>query len=62
MSEKILVTIRPSGETKIEVSGVKGEGCKSLTASLEKALGEVQTDVSTPEMYEPEQHQTENQY
>lgn len=38
--------------TKIEVKGVKGEGCKALTKPLEQAFGTVTRDSPTDEMYE----------
>ena len=62
MSEKIKVTIKPNGNSVVEVSGVKGSGCKALTAALEAALGTPSSDVPTTDMYENEQQQTENQY
>lgn len=53
MSEEITITI-PKDDTKpmvIEVNGVKGEGCKALTAGIE-ALGTVVNEEPTQEMYE----------
>lgn len=61
MSEKIIVTIKPDGLTTVEVQGVKGEGCKALTAALEAALGTPTASVPTGEMYEQIQEQTQNQ-
>ena len=61
MSEKITVTIKPTGDTTVEVSGVKGEGCKALTAALEQALGSPTSDIATSEMYELDHAQTETQ-
>lgn len=52
MEEKLKFTIRPDGSTKIEVSGVKGSGCKTLTKDIEKALGKTVSDVETADMRE----------
>jgi hypothetical protein len=61
MSESIFVRIKPNGTSIIDVKGVKGEGCKALTASLEAALGTPSTSVPTGEAYELVQEQTQNQ-
>lgn len=56
--EEITITITPEGETEVSVAGVKGQGCKALTAALEKALGAVISDTPTPEMTQREvQHE-----
>ena len=60
--EKIKVTIKPNGDSTVEVSGVKGEGCKALTAALEAALGTPTASAPTGEMYEQIQEQSQNQY
>jgi hypothetical protein len=54
MPQEILVTfpLDHTKPTKIEVNGVKGETCKSLTAGLEKALGETVKSEATEEFYE----------
>jgi len=47
------------GKVNMEVNGVKGEGCRTLTAAYrEKMLGMVTSDEPTDEMYEAE---TENE-
>lgn len=51
--ERITVEIDPEGNPTVTARGVKGEGCKALTAPLEAALGgDVITDVATADMYE----------
>lgn len=61
MAETITITITPEGETEIAVKGVKGKGCQSLTAAIEKALGTVETDTPTREMHErPEANRERN--
>lgn len=52
MSEEILITIPKKGKIKIEVKGIKGQGCKALTEELEKALGRTTSDKPTEEMNE----------
>ena len=51
MSETIKVTIDPDGTPTIEVSGVKGAGCKALTKAIEGALGRVTSDTPTGDMH-----------
>lgn len=38
---KILVTIKPDGDTKIEVEDAVGDECLKATKSIEEALGKV---------------------
>ena len=52
--ETIQIVFDGKGGSEITVSGVKGAGCKDLTASLEEALGTVVSDEETPEMHERE--------
>jgi len=40
--------------TTIETSGFVGEGCKTVTAALESALGTVTEDAPKQELYETE--------
>ena len=37
--EELTVLINPDGTVKLEVRGVKGKRCLSLTEGIEKALG-----------------------
>jgi hypothetical protein len=37
--QEIEVLIRPDGEVQVRVRGVKGGGCRELTAELERYLG-----------------------
>jgi hypothetical protein len=50
--EQIRITFSPTGETKLEVNGVKGKSCKDLTRAFEKALGTTTKDTETGEFYE----------
>ncbi len=52
MSEKLIITVAPTGDTKIKVEGHAGPGCADLTAAIEKALGETVKDERTPEFHE----------
>ena len=51
--EEIKLKIMPDGEVKIEVQGVKGESCVTLTELLEKELGLVVKREYTKEFREP---------
>jgi hypothetical protein len=48
---ELIITVSPSGETKIEVQGIKGRSCKDVTRELEAALGETVRSTPTKEMY-----------
>ena len=51
----IEVTVSPTGDVKVETKGFQGTGCKAASDALQKALGVVQSDKATPEMYQSEQ-------
>lgn len=46
---ELIITIAPSGETSMEVNGVKGPGCHDVTKSLEDALGVILKSNRKPE-------------
>lgn len=54
MAREIYVDVPRSHTQPIQVgvNGEKGEGCKDLTKRLEAALGSVESDEPTQEMYE----------
>ena len=52
MSQEIIIEIDAEGKTKIEVNGCAGPSCKSLTAQIEKALGEPIKETLKGEFYE----------
>lgn len=62
MEDEIIMKIPADGGSPvISVKGVKGTGCKDLTKSLEKALGETISDTPTREMREePETNEHRN--
>lgn len=49
---EITITINTDGDTELKVNGVKGSGCKQLTAQIEKALGRTTRDTPTAEMHQ----------
>jgi hypothetical protein len=53
MTQDIIVTIGPDGQTTVEVAGVCGSGCSALTAALERALGSTTADTKTADYYRP---------
>ena len=51
--QEVQVYIDQDGRVRIEVRGLKGQGCLELTAELEKALGgEIESREMTPEALE----------
>jgi hypothetical protein len=57
--EQVTVEIDADGNPTVKVTGVKGSGCKKLTADLEAALGKVTDSKNTREF--AERPATENQ-
>jgi hypothetical protein len=53
--EEIIITIDEQGNTTLEVRGVKGKRCISLTEFIEQELGRVQKRRRKPEYYQSEQ-------
>jgi hypothetical protein len=48
--QEVTVLIDPFGKVRLEVRGVKGEGCRAITEGIEERLGgEVLERVRTPE-------------
>lgn len=52
---EVIIRISPSGNINLEVEGVKGNGCLSLTQGLEAGLGQIQSKIEKPEMYQMEE-------
>ncbi len=51
---KILIPKDHKKDTRIEVNGVKGEGCAALTRGIEEAIGATTHQEKTGEFYEGE--------
>ena len=47
---QIIVTL-DGGKTTVQTEGYQGTSCQAATASLEAALGKVESDTPTGEMY-----------
>lgn len=60
--EKVIIDIGKDGGIKVSGDGYKGEACTLATRDFSKALGEIESDTPTDEMYErpaeQEQYQT----
>ena len=52
MAERIKIVIGKDGGVTVDVSGVKGNGCKALTKAIQDGLGVTTSDKSKAEMYE----------
>jgi len=55
MPREMKVIVSKDGKVTIDVRGIKGSACKSLTQAMEKAIGTVTSDENTDEYYEQEQ-------
>jgi hypothetical protein len=49
----IEIIIDAKGEVRLQTRGFAGESCREASQLLEQALGEVQTESPTAEMYQP---------
>jgi hypothetical protein len=58
MSERIEITIDAQGNSNIDATGFKGDGCKKATADVEKALGNPTGTKLKPEYNQPNQQGT----
>jgi len=48
----IEIIVSPKGESVIQTKGFAGSSCREATKALEQALGAVQADKATAEMYQ----------
>ena len=48
----IEITVDPQGGTRVETKGFTGPSCRDATRLLERALGVVESDTPTAEMYQ----------
>ena len=48
----IEITISPTGETTLQTKGFTGSTCRDASKALERALGIVQSDTPTAELYQ----------
>jgi hypothetical protein len=53
-SQTIEVIVSPSGETTVQTKGFSGSSCREASRFIERALGVVQSDKPTAEMYQPQ--------
>ena len=49
--KSIQIIVSPQGQTTIQTKGYTGSSCREATRLLERALGVVQADTPTAEMY-----------
>jgi hypothetical protein len=50
--KSIEITISPTGETVVQTKGFTGSTCREASKTLEQALGIVQSDTPTAELYQ----------
>jgi hypothetical protein len=48
----IEILISPTGETTVQTKGFAGSSCRDASRAIEQALGLVQSDSPTAEMYQ----------
>jgi hypothetical protein len=51
-SKTIEILVSPTGETTVQTKGFAGSSCRDASSALEQALGLVQCDSPTAEMYQ----------
>jgi hypothetical protein len=51
-SKTIEIIVSPTGHTTVQTKGFTGPSCRDATKVLERALGIVESDTSTAEMYQ----------
>lgn len=51
-NEKIIIDIDKGGGTRVSVEGVQGDACTLFSKRIVDALGAVESDTPTDEMYE----------
>ena len=58
-SGKIIeILISPTGQTTLQTKGFAGSSCRDATRLLEQALGTVESDSPTAEMYQGQSNTT----
>lgn len=50
--KSIEITISPQGQATMLAKGFAGASCRDATRSLERALGLIESDVATAELYQ----------
>jgi hypothetical protein len=51
MKRIIEITVSPTGESIVQTQGFAGTSCREASRFVEQALGEIQSDTPTAEMY-----------
>ena len=51
-SKVIVIIVSPSGQVSVQTRGFTGSSCRQASRVLEQALGIVQSDQPTAEMYQ----------
>ena len=57
----IEITVDPDGNTRVETKGFTGPSCRDASRLLERALGVVESDTPTAEMYQQQPAQQQQQ-
>jgi hypothetical protein len=51
-NKTIEIIVSPTGETTVQTKGFTGSSCRDASRAIERALGIVQSDSPTAEMYQ----------
>jgi hypothetical protein len=54
-NQTIEIIVSPTGETTVQTKGFTGSSCRDASRALERALGVVESDKPTAEMYQAQE-------
>jgi hypothetical protein len=52
VSQRLVITVAPSGETTLRTEGFTGSACQRASQAMERALGTLRTEQLTQDFYQ----------